>query len=314
MAARAAVRVPAVRPHRGAGCSRERKARGCVRWTAPARRGARDVPPARLAVLPRASAAGYGASSPYEGASSPSERRPEGAGPAGFARVSRPRRTRDTPDVLPVRTLVECAMLAALTGLLFHLSTLFRVDAWFGALFPLPVVIAAARHGNEASARVAVVTTLLLFVLSGPLRAANYVFLHGAMAFSLGALWNKKKSWWVTVPLSAAVRSLGIFASLAFSSLVLRENVMRLLVTQMFGLLDQIAANVGSTAAPTIGGVWFCAVFFVLLNSLSYVAILHAVYAIVLRAVGGIDPEYVNAPEKVKKILGVPPYGAGGAR
>ena len=125
---------------------------------------------------------------------------------------------------------------------------------------------------------------------------------------------EQKKSWWVTVPLSAAVRSLGIFASLAFSSLVLRENVMRLLVTQMFGLLDQIAANVGSTAAPTIGGVWFCAVFFVLLNSLSYVAILHAVYAIVLRAVGGIDPEYVNAPEKVKKILGVPPYGAGGAR
>ena len=216
--------------------------------------------------------------------------------------------------MLPVKTLVECAMLSALTGLLFHLSTLFRVDAWFGALFPLPVVIAAARHGNAAARRVAVVTTLLLFVLSGPLRAANYVFLHGAMAFSLGALWNKKKSWWVTVPLSAAVRSLGIFASLAFSSLVLRENVMRLLVTQMFGLLDQIAANVGSTAAPTIGGVWFCAVFFVLLNSLSYVAILHAVYAIVLRAVGGIDPEYVNAPEKVKKILGVPPYGAGGAR
>ena len=89
----------------------------------PARRGARDVPPARLAVLPRASAAGYGASSPYEGASSPYGSRPEGARP-GFARSSSPRRTRDTPDVLPVRTLVECAMLAALTGLLFHLSTL----------------------------------------------------------------------------------------------------------------------------------------------------------------------------------------------
>ena len=40
---------------------------------------------------------------------------------------------------------------------------------------------------------------------------------------------------------------------------------------------------------------------------------LHAVYAVVLRAVGGIDPEYVNAPERVKKVLGVPPYGAPGA-
>lgn len=126
-------------------------------------------------------------------------------------------------------------MLAALTGLLFHLSTLFRVDAWFGALFPLPVVIAAARHGNDAAGRVAIVTTLLLFILSGPLRAANYVFLHGAMALSLGSMWNKGRSWWITVPVSALVRSLGIFASLAFSSLVLRENVMKLLVTQMFG-------------------------------------------------------------------------------
>ena len=187
------------------------------------------------------------------------------------------------------------------------------VDAWFGALFPLPVVIAAARHGNEASARVAVVTTLLLFVLSGPLRAANYAFLRRHGVFAGRAVEQKKKAGGSPSGKSAAVRSLGIFASLAFSSLVLRENVMKLLVTQMFGLLDQIAANIGSTAAPTIGGVWACAVFFVLLNSLSYVAILHAVYAIACHR-GGIDPEYVNAPEKVKKILGVPPYGAGGAR
>ena len=54
--------------------------------------------------------------------------------------------------------------------------------------------------------------------------------------------------------------------------------------------------------------------FFVALNSLSYVAILHAVYAIVLRAVGGVDPEYVNAPKKVKQILGVPANGQAGSR
>ena len=52
--------------------------------------------------------------------------------------------------------LVECAMLSALTGLLFHLSTLFRLDAYFGALFPLPIVIAAARNGPKAASRVAV--------------------------------------------------------------------------------------------------------------------------------------------------------------
>lgn len=215
---------------------------------------------------------------------------------------------------LPIKVMVECAMLSALTALLFHLSTLFRMDAYFGAVFPMPVVIAAARHGNKAAARVAQVTTLLLFVVSGPLRCANYIFLHGAMGFSLGVMWNARKSWFFTVPVSALVRSAGIFCSLMLSSLILRENVMQLLVTQMYGLLDQIAANVGATFMPSIGWVWAIAFFFVLLNSLSYVGILHAVYAIILRAISGIQSDYVNAPDRVKKFLGVPPYGPSGSR
>jgi hypothetical protein len=36
------------------------------------------------------------------------------------------------PPELPILVIVECAMLAALTGLSFHLSTLFRMDAYFG--------------------------------------------------------------------------------------------------------------------------------------------------------------------------------------
>tara|TARA_B100001540_G_scaffold200878_1_gene176909 strand:- start:15 stop:629 length:615 start_codon:yes stop_codon:yes gene_type:complete len=200
-------------------------------------------------------------------------------------------------------------MLSALTGLLFHLSTLLRVDAYFGALFPMPVVIAAARHGNKAARRVATVTAMLLFVISGPLRSSNYLFLHGLMAIALGVAWNARCTWWVTVPLSALTRSLGIFASLGLSSLILRENVMQLLVNQMYGLLDQIAANIGATFMPSVGWVWAIALFFILLNSLSYVAVLHAVYAIVLRAVGGVPEDFVNAPERVKKMLGVPPYG-----
>jgi hypothetical protein len=50
-----------------------------------------------------------------------------------------------------------------------------------GALFPMPVVIAAARHSNGAARRVMLTTALLLFIISGPLRSMNYLFLHGAM-------------------------------------------------------------------------------------------------------------------------------------
>ena len=57
-------------------------------------------------------------------------------------------------------------------------------------------VIAAARHSNAAARRVMLVASLLLFVISGPLRSMNYLLLHGAMAYCLGALWNKRATWW----------------------------------------------------------------------------------------------------------------------
>jgi hypothetical protein len=41
--------------------------------------------------------------------------------------------------------LVETAMLAACTGLAYHLSSAFRLEAYLGAFFPLPTVLAAAR-------------------------------------------------------------------------------------------------------------------------------------------------------------------------
>lgn len=205
---------------------------------------------------------------------------------------------------LPVRVLVEAAMLAAMTGLSFHISSLFRFDAYFGALFPLPVVIACARWGSAAARRTLVVATLLLLLISGPLRALNYFFLHGVLAYALSALWSSGASWWVTVPASALTRTFGIVCSLSVSSLLYRENVMKLLVTQMYALLDQFAANVGATFAPDITWVWATAMVLILVNSLSYTLILHMVYTIVLNAV--TRRNFANAPAKVCRALGVP--------
>jgi len=209
---------------------------------------------------------------------------------------------------LPVRALVESAMLAAMTGLTFHLSSLFRFDAYFGALFPLPVVIACARLGRAAAMRTLVVATLLLLLISGPLRAVNYFFLHGVLAYVLSSLWSSGRGWWVTVPVSACTRTFGILASLSVSSLLYRENVMKLLVTQMYALLDQFAANIGATFAPSMEWVWATAMFFILINSFSYTLILHMVYTIVLGATQGRN--FVNAPAKVCRALGVPTYPA----
>jgi len=44
-------------------------------------------------------------------------------------------------------------MLAACTGLAYHLSSAFRLEAYLGAFFPLPVVLSAARWSGGAAAK-----------------------------------------------------------------------------------------------------------------------------------------------------------------
>ena len=48
-------------------------------------------------------------------------------------------------------SLVETAMLAACTGLAYHLSSAFRLEAYLGAFFPLPAVLSAARWSGAAA-------------------------------------------------------------------------------------------------------------------------------------------------------------------
>ena len=54
---------------------------------------------------------------------------------------------------------------------------------------------------------------------------------------------------------------------------------------------------------PSIQWIWAIAVVFVFFNSFVYVAILHSVYTIVSRIVIPDKPDYVRAPERMKKIL-----------
>jgi hypothetical protein len=80
---------------------------------------------------------------------------------AGRAALKAPASAVD--DLAP---LVESAMLAAMTGLAYHFSASFRLESYLGALFPFPVVLAAARWGCDAAWKTLVGLTVLL-VFSG---------------------------------------------------------------------------------------------------------------------------------------------------
>jgi len=206
---------------------------------------------------------------------------------------------------LPTRMVVETAMLAAMTGLSFHLSASFRLETYLGSLFPLPNVVASARWGDIAAWRTLLVAFLLLTLLSGPLRASNYACLHGFTGLALGLCWKRKFSWVQSVPISALARTVGVFSSLAVSSLVIRENVLRLMVQQVYALIDQICATLGATFVPNMTAILCVAFVFVILNSLSYTLILHLVYSIAL-VTATPDGNFSNAPLKVRRALGLP--------
>ena len=214
------------------------------------------------------------------------------------------RKKKRKSNKLPTRMVVETAMLAAMTGLSFHLSASFRLETYLGSLFPLPVVVASARWGDVAAWRTLLVAFLLLTLLSGPLRASNYACLHGFTGLALGMCWKRKFSWVQSVPISALARTIGVFSSLAISSLVIRENILRLMIQQVYALIDQICATLGATFVPNMTTILCVAFVFVILNSLSYTLILHLVYSIAL-VTATPDRNFSNAPLKVRRALGL---------
>ena len=216
------------------------------------------------------------------------------------------RKSRGNKNKLPTRLVVETAMLAAMSSLFFHLSASFRLETYLGSLFPLPIVIASARWGDVAAWRTLLVAFLLLNLLSGPLRASNYGCLHGFTGLALGLCWKRKLSWVYSVPISAFARTVGVFSSLMISSLMIRENVFRLMVVQVYALIDQICATLGATFVPNLTAILCMAFFFVILNSLSYTLILHLVYSIALTTATP-DGNFANAPARVRRVLGLPP-------
>lgn len=198
--------------------------------------------------------------------------------------------------------IVETAMLAAVSGLVYTLSTLLRVEGYVSYLLPLPVIIAALRRptgGPIPAAKTTIVAFILLFILMGPVRAVSYVLLYGMLAFVLGTCWSLRLPWAVSIPAGAAARIAGYFAYIALSSWVTNENLLALMMSNVHALLDQMSALIGTSGAPspmtvaiTIGSLLF-------VNSLFYVAMTHVLYSIVLKGLG----YELRVPNFMKKMI-----------
>ncbi|KAL6759366.1 hypothetical protein V8C86DRAFT_2574440 [Haematococcus lacustris] len=184
------------------------------------------------------------------------------------------------------QTLVETAMLAAVSGLAYLVSTLLKLDGSLGYFLPLPVVLAALRGGIAAGWRTMTATGFLLVVLLGPFRSLSYVLIHGLLAASLATMWKAKANFWVVVVVGAAVRMAGQMAYLVLSSVTLNENLFAVMMSNVYAMLDQICAAVGAHGSPSTMAI-MCVVFALLsVNALCYVFLLQVIYRFILQSMG----------------------------
>ncbi|KAH7297089.1 hypothetical protein KP509_26G052900 [Ceratopteris richardii] len=181
------------------------------------------------------------------------------------------------------RRLVETAMLAAAAGLAYFLSNTFKIENYFGCFFPLPLVVSSLRWGITAGRKTMVATGMLLLVLSGPLKAATYLLMHGFLGLTMGALWRSKVSWGTSLLICTLVRSMGAMGFVFLTSWLIRENLLKLITINAHASISLLLAAMGVEFVPSMGLIYFIFGSLVLLNCGTFVFILHLLYAIFLK-------------------------------
>ncbi|CAM6076443.1 unnamed protein product [Sphagnum tenellum] len=194
--------------------------------------------------------------------------------------------TGDGSELRKTERLVECAMLAATAGLAFFLSTLLRLEAYLGCFFPLPVVISSMRWGAAAGRKTMVATALLLLILSGPLKAASYLLMHGLVGLSMGAFWRWELNWGLSIVGCTVVRSMGALGFVLLTSWLLRENILALITINAHASVSYMLAALGINVVPTMPMIYLVFASLLFINCGSFVFLLHVLYAIFLRRLG----------------------------
>ncbi|KAK7348834.1 hypothetical protein VNO80_23546 [Phaseolus coccineus] len=182
--------------------------------------------------------------------------------------------------------LVECSMFAALTGLVYFLSNSLAIENYFSCFFSLPIVISSMRWGVDAGRKTLVATTILLFVLSGPVKALTYLLKHGIVGFTMGTLWRLGASWNLSIFLSTIVRALGAVGFVLISSFLIRENILALITINIHASLTFVLAASGVNSIPSMNVIYTLFGTLVLINSGCFMFLLHLLYSVFLTRIG----------------------------
>uniref|UniRef100_A0A1J3EKR7 DUF2232 domain-containing protein n=1 Tax=Noccaea caerulescens TaxID=107243 RepID=A0A1J3EKR7_NOCCA len=182
--------------------------------------------------------------------------------------------------------LVECAMFAAVTGLVYFLSNSLAIENYFGCFFSLPIVISSIRWNIAGGRKTMVATVMLLFILSGPVKALTYFLTHGLVGLAIGSLWRKKASWRLSIFLCTMVRALGLIGYVLTSSFLIRENILAVITINIHASLSYLFTAMGLNIMPSMSLIYMIFGTVLLLNSGFFVLLLHLLYSVFLTRLG----------------------------
>lgn len=174
-------------------------------------------------------------------------------------------------------------MLAAVSGLAYTMATLVKLESYLGYFLPMPVIVAAMRSGPASGRKTMTATCFLLLLLLGPLRALDYFFSHGLLAVVLGSIWHLKSHWSISLAVGAVTRLVGLLGYFYITAWILKEDLLSLMLSNVYALLDRIAGGAGSPPLAVVIGV---IAVLLAIHAVLYVALLHVVYLPMLQSMG----------------------------
>ncbi len=143
------------------------------------------------------------------------------------------------------------------------------------------------------------VSMLLISVLMGPVRSIQFLIPYGLLGWTLGALWQRRGRWAVTVPIGTVIANFGTFFKIWLVSAMLGEDLWLYFTMQVTGLLEWAVDKLGILWQPTINSVQIATIVFLLFKDLIYTAMYHVVAWYLCDRLGNSIPD----PPKLIQVI-----------
>ena len=191
---------------------------------------------------------------------------------------------------VPPLKMVETAFLASAASLIWFINYYFPLGPLLRIFFPVPIALVYLRWGNRAAWMATGVSGLLLSVLMGPTRSILFIIPFGLLGVLLGAVWQRRSPWVVSIGLGTLLCVLGFFFRLGLLSVLAGQDVWVYLITQVTELAEWVFLKLGLLAQPSVFIIQVGAIALVFVSNLIYLFVVHLAAWFLLDRLGNPIP------------------------